>query len=102
MDISLAAIVSVVIFGITSLIAVTVWLIRLEGRLDNKKERLIRMESETSDLWKVIEEHRLNSDIHFSLRVATQVEQSNERRFLTIERQLTEINQKLDKMADRK
>lgn len=101
MEISPLTLISITFPIVVAAIGFVVWLIRLEGRHNQNEKTLIRLETDSSDLWKVIEEHRLNADIHFNLRVSSQVEQSNERRFQTIENQLKEINQKLDRMAEK-
>lgn len=87
---------------IVAVVTVIFWFARLESKTTANGNALARLENEVEGLWKDFETHRLNQDIHFNLRVSNQVEQSNERRFGTIEKQLNEINQKLDKMAERK
>lgn len=85
-----------------AIITLIAWFVRLEAKNQATAVEAARLEREFNDLWKEFETHRLNQDIHFNLRVSNQVEQGNERRFLTIERQLTEINTKLDRMAEKK
>lgn len=81
-------------------IALVGWFIRLESKTVTNNQTIVRLEGEINSLWKEFETHRLNQDIHFNLRISQQVEQGNERRFQTIERQLTQINDKLDRMAE--
>lgn len=83
-------------------ITLIAWFVRLESKTFANASSIERIERAAEALWKEFEIHRLNQDIHFNLRVSNQVEQSNERRFGTIERQLTEINTKLDRLAEKK
>ena len=85
-----------------SIVGLVAWFIRLEAKTQSNVVEIGRLERETDAMWKDFETHRLNQDIHFNLRVSNQVEQSNERRFGTIEKQLSEINSKLDKMAEKR
>lgn len=87
---------------IVSVIGLIGWFVRLESKTVTNSQAIIRLEKEVSDIWKELESHRMNQDIHFNLRISQQVEQGNERRFQTIERQLSQINDKLDKLAERK
>lgn len=84
-----------------TVVSYVAWQVRLEGKISSNTTSIIRNEAELKDVWKEFEEHRLNADIHFNLRVSQQVDQGNERRFNHIERQLTEINTKLDKISSR-
>ena len=54
-----------------------------------------------SELKGIVDAHRMNTDIHFNLRISQEVDKRNEHRFETIEDQLKEINRKLDHIADR-
>lgn len=85
-----------------SVIGLIGWLVRLEAKTIGNVQIATKLEQENAALWKELENHRLNQDIHFNLRISQQVEQANERRFTTIEKQLAQINDKLDRMAERK
>lgn len=85
----------------SAIIGLIVWLVRLEGKIAANETNIKRIEKENEKCVLEIEKHKTNGDIHFSLRVSNQVEQANERRFSTIEHQLTEINGKLDRIAER-
>lgn len=87
---------------IISVIGLIGWFVRLESKTVTNAQAMFRIEKEQSDHWKEFEAHRMNQDIHFNLRISQQVEQGNERRFQTLERQLMQINEKLDKLAERK
>lgn len=83
-------------------ITLIAWFVRLESKTSANSDCLKRAEKDQEAFWKEFELHRLNQDIHFNLRVSNQVEMGNERRFGTIEKQLTEINTKLDRLAEKK
>jgi hypothetical protein len=85
-----------------AIVGLIAWFIRLEAKNQANAVEVARLERELTEIWKEFETHRLNQDIHFNVRVSNQVEQGNERRFGTIERQLTEINTKLDRLAEKK
>jgi hypothetical protein len=85
----------------TGIIGFIVWLVRLEGKNASNATTIARLEKEVEKLTGELERHRSNQDIHFNLRISTQVEQANERRFQTIESQLSQINHKLDRMAEK-
>ncbi len=85
----------------SAVIGLIVWLVRLEGKISTTETNVGRLEKEYEKVVSDLEKHRTNADIHFNLRVSNQVEQANERRFGTIERQLTEINAKLDRIAEK-
>lgn len=102
MEISLGIVVTITIFLLTQVVGSVIWAVRLEGRLEAKREQIARLEKELTEARTILDVHRTNQDVHFNLRVSNQVDQSNERRFQTIETQLKEINSKLDKMADKK
>jgi hypothetical protein len=78
-----------------------VWLVRLEGRISVNLANLTRLETDMVDCRTELEDHRANAEIHFSQRLAAEVDKGNERRFITIETQLSEINRKLDNLAGR-
>jgi predicted RNase H-like nuclease (RuvC/YqgF family) len=83
------------------LITLVAWFVRLESKITNLQTENSNLKQRVQKLESDLESHRQNQDIHFNLRISTQVEQGNERRFQTIERQLTEINHKLDRMAEK-
>jgi len=85
----------------SAVIGLIVWLVRLEGKISANETNYARLEKEYEKVAADLEKHRTNADIHFNLRVSNQVEQANERRFTTIERQLSEINGKLDRLAEK-
>lgn len=87
---------------IVTAVTLIFWFARLESKTSANAEEIKRVQTDADSLWNQFETHRLNQDIHFNLRVSNQVEQSNERRFGTIERQLQEINGKLDRLAEKK
>jgi uncharacterized membrane-anchored protein YhcB (DUF1043 family) len=90
------------ILGLVSgTIGFIVWLVRLESKNASNATTIARLEKELEKTVADLEKHRTNQDIHFNLRISTQVEQSNERRFQTIEQQLVQINQKLDRIAEK-
>ncbi len=86
---------------VSAVIGLIVWLVRLEGKISANETNIGRLDKEYEKCVGDLEKHRTNADIHFNLRVSNQVEQANERRFSTIEHQLTEINGKLDRIAER-
>ena len=87
---------------VTAVITLVGWFVRLEMKTVQNSTEMTTVKSEIATISKDHEAHRMNQDIHFNLRISQQVEQGNERRFVTIERQLGQINDKLDKMAERK
>lgn len=86
---------------LVTLVSYVAWQVRLESKISSNTSLITRLERELENIWKEFEAHRLNSDIHFNVRISNQVEQSNERRFQHIEHQLREINTKLDKISSR-
>ncbi len=77
------------------------WLVRLEGKATAALASHDKLEIVTDKLWNDIEKHKENQDIHFNQRMSALVEKGNTVRFETIEHQLTEINRKLDQIANR-
>lgn len=87
---------------ISALVVLISWFIRLEAKIQANANAIARGEHDFKQLQHEFEQHRLSQDIHFNQRISQQVEAGNERRFSTIENQLTQINHKLDKLAERK
>lgn len=90
---------SFLLSAIVGIITLVAWFIRLESKINTNGQIIAHLERELAKTENHVENHVSNQDIHFNLRVNTQVEKGNERRFQTIENQLSEINRKLDKMA---
>lgn len=82
-----------------TIVGLIIWFVRLEAKTATNANNIERLEKELKEVYEDFDKHRLNQEIHFNLRISQQVEQGNERRFATIEKQLEAINNKLDKMA---
>lgn len=83
------------------IVAFIVWLVRLEGKATTATTAHTKAEAERAEIWREMERHKENADIHFNQKVSAEVEKSNARRFDTIERQLGEINHKLDRLSSK-
>ncbi|MCW5959281.1 MAG: hypothetical protein KIS76_03910 [Pyrinomonadaceae bacterium] len=85
-----------------ALVGYVAWQIRIESKVAANAGAIGRLETELHELRSAFDKHQLNADIHFNLRISTQVEASNERRFTHIEQQLKQINDKLDRISEKK
>ena len=79
-----------------AVITLVIWSIRLESKTKGNEKDNQRLENEFKDLRKEVKDHRENQEIHFDERITKQVDKANEHRFETIEKQLGEINHKID------
>lgn len=79
--------------GVAAIVAFTIWLIRLESstkanatatenlrkalveRLDNKREKITKIDHEMQELWDRFDAHQTKENIHFNERVGRQVEE---------------------------
>lgn len=82
-------------------IGLVVWLVRLEGKVNVNATAIARVETTGNKTSDDLSQHRANELVHFNQRLAAEVDRSNERRFQTIESQLSEINRKLDHLAEK-
>lgn len=80
-------------------ISLIFWFARLEGRINQTVVDIEALDEVLAEVNERLSEHERNSDIHFNLRISQEVDRRNEQRFQTIERQLGEINRKLDRLA---
>ncbi len=100
MDISLTGGITAGVALLGSLIGFVGWLIRLEGKTNANLEHLVRLETDLHQSLKNFDDHRMNNDIHFSIRVNTQVEERHKQRFETLENSIKQVDVKLERKFD--
>lgn len=101
MDLSFLTHPSVLIF-LLSAIAGLIWRIsRLQVKVDRLEEENKQQNTSLAETRAGFQAHKDNSDIHFNLRISQEVDRRNEQRFVMIEKQLGEINGKLDRLAEK-
>lgn len=89
----------VLITLVSAIVGLIVKAVRLQTKVDELSKDSVERDKTIAAQGAMLESHRNNSDIHFNQRLAAEVEKGNEFRFKTIERQLGEINGKLDGLA---
>lgn len=91
-----------VLVGLVSAIAGLIWRIsRLQTKTDRLEEENKAQAAAQAATQAAFQSHKENSDIHFNLRISQEVDRRNEQRFVMIEKQLGEINGKLDRLAEK-
>lgn len=72
-------------------IGFVVWLIRVEGRINNVEKTTTRIDQQVDDGWKDFDQHRSNDAIHFNQRLANEVERRQSDRMGRLEEDIKEI-----------
>lgn len=90
---------SFVLAFLTQLVIVVVWLIRVEAKVNASIANIAKNELRNEETIKSLDRHRDNTDIHFNLRTAQEVEKRQEARFTGIERELHEIKELVKELA---
>lgn len=101
MDMTLFQQPAVLVGIVSAIVGLIVKAVRMQTRVDRIEEDFKTRETAHAELKAAFAAHKDNSDIHFNLRISQEVDRRNEQRFVTIERQLGEINVKLDKIAEK-
>lgn len=101
MDLSFLGQPAILVFVVSAIVGLIVKAVRLQTRVDAQEIDIKELHAANGELKGMVTAHRENTDIHFNVRVAQEVDKGNERRFQSIERQLTEVINKLDKIASK-
>lgn len=101
MDLSLFSHPAVLTVIVSSIVGLIVKAVRLQGKVDDQADEIKWLTETVAEQKGILTTHKDNSDIHFNLRTAQEVDKRTEQRFTTIERQLSDIIGKLDRMANR-
>ena len=99
MEISLGVIVTAIIFIVTQLIASVIWAIRLEGRLDNKREAIQRIEKSVSEIEDTLYRHLMDSKGHYNEQFFNEFRSALDNKFSDLRTQLSTINAKIDTLG---
>jgi len=98
MDITTLIVSAVIAFLVPTFCGGLVWLIKLQPTISGLKSHHVKYDLEIQHLTDRFERHKDNGDIHFNEKVSREVDKRNEQRFITIEKQLSEISTKIDKL----
>jgi len=85
----------------SAVVGLIVKAVRLQTNVDALTRNDAEQDESIKNLTASLLAHSNNADVHFNLRISQEVDKRNEQRFVTIERQLGEINGKLDRIASR-
>lgn len=92
---------AVLIALVSAIVGLIVKAVRLQTRVDKLEGDLAKQAAASAEQKAILAAHERNTDIHFNVRVAQEVDKGNERRFQTIEKQLSEVIHKLDAIASK-
>ncbi len=87
MDLSVTSLVAIIVAGV----GLVVWLIRLEGRVNNIETAQIKTEQSCEDNWTSLDQHKGNENVHFNQRLAQEVERRQSDRMDRMQTDISEI-----------